>query len=372
MNNRILLVALVLLAGSCEKFDDYNCAADAEYQVTNLVTEEKAAEIAGIICNTLNSNELIGIQVSIRDSINEAWNISIGATDLKQNNKLENEQVMRIGSVSKIYTSTLIMKLIELGYLQLNQKIAEFFPDQENVRDVTIKDLLNHSSGIVDIFSIPSMFISASNFPDKNWDPNNIAEVCMKKKLGFSPGSQNEYSNTNYILLGLIAEKATGRDVGDLFNEYIFEPTGLNNTYLVPYMETPPELVNGYVHHFALSLKEWYTNEPENTSWSTIAYTAGAISSNSRELSAFTYHLFNGDIITNESVELMTEFKGDKGLGLFKIRVNDHYCWGHEGEITGFESLTIYDPEKKIVISICCNTTPSDPFDLLNEIYKVL
>jgi D-alanyl-D-alanine carboxypeptidase len=372
MNKRVLLIACVLFAGSCEKFDEYNCAADASVEMTNLVTEEKAVKIREIVCNKLNSDEIIGAQLSIRDSLNEEWTIAMGAKDLKQNSELENGHIMRIGSVTKIYTATLILKLIELGHLQLDQAISEFYPDYENAENITIENLLNHSSGIVDVFSIQSIFISASNFPDKYWDPNNLAEVCLDKKLEFSPGSQHEYSNTNYIILGLIAEKVSGEDIGKLFSDYLLNPLGLNSTFLVPYMDTPSGLVNGYAHHFALSLKEWYTNEPENTSWSTIGFSAGAGASNSSELSAFTYHLFHGDIIGTESLEAMTNFNGDKGLGLFKINVNGHYYWGHEGEITGFESITAYDPVRKVVISLCFNTTPSNPHDLLNEIDKVL
>jgi D-alanyl-D-alanine carboxypeptidase len=336
------------------------------------VTEEKAVKIIDAVCNTLNSDQIIGAQVSIRDSLNEEWNISMGATDLKQDNDLGNKHILRIGSVTKIYTATLILKFIESGYLQLDEKISKYYPDYENVKNITIENLLNHSSGIVDVFALPSIFISASNFPDKYWDPNSLVEVCLNKKLEFSPGSKHVYSNTNYLILGLIAEKVSGENIGKLFSDYLLKPLELNNTFLVPYMDTPSRLVNGYVHHFALSLKEWYTNEPENTAWSTIGFSAGAGASNSSDLSAFTHYLFNGHIISPESLALMTDFHGDKGLGLFKIKVNDHYYWGHEGEITGFESVTAYDPVEKIIISICYNTTPSNPHDLLNKIDKVL
>jgi D-alanyl-D-alanine carboxypeptidase len=190
----------------------------------------------------------------------------------------------------------------------------------------------------------------------------------MDKKLDFPPGSKHGYSNTNYILLGLIAEKATGEKIEELFIKHLFEPLNLENTFLVPNMKTPEELVNGYVHHYALSLKEWFINEPANTSWSSVGFSAGSIVSNSNDLSAFTYHLFNEDIISQESLELMTNFSGNNGLGLFKMNVNGHTYWGHEGEITGFESITAYDPADEKVISICCNTTPFNVYDLLNEI----
>jgi D-alanyl-D-alanine carboxypeptidase len=170
----------------------------------------------------------------------------------------------------------------------------------------------------------------------------------------------------------LIAEEVTGEKISQLYDEYIFSPLNLSSTALVPYPNLPDGLINGYVHHFALSLKEWYTNEPENTAWSTLAFTAGAMISNATELSLFTYHLFNGNIISDESLEEMSEFRANKGLGLSRINVNGDYYFGHEGEITGFESITAFNPEKKVVISICCNTTPFNVNDLLDEIDLVL
>jgi len=372
MKNIVLICVISVIISSCEKFDEYELTPGKAYPTSNLVTSDKAESIAEILCNTLNNNKLIGIQLSIRDSLNESWNFSMGSTDLKQDNKLQDDHILRIGSVSKIYTSTLILKLIEEGYLELDQEIVDFFPEIENVKHVSIRNLLDHSSGITDVFSIPSVFISSSNFPDKRWNPNHIAKVCMEKNLQFTPGSKHSYSNTNYIILGIIAEKSTGQKVDELFARYLFNPLQLNNTLLVPIMGTPSALVNGYVHHFALSLKEWYVTEPDNTSWATVGFTAGAMATNSTELSAFIHALFSGEIISDESLRQMTNFSGNKGLGLFKININNHYYYGHEGEITGFESITAYDPVKQVSIAICCNTTPFKINDLLDKIDTVL
>jgi len=368
MYKKLLICIMAITVVGCEKFDFYNCTPNSEIPVTHLIPREKAIRISQAVCNTLNNNKLIGIQISIRDSLNEDWNISVGAVDLNQNIVIENNHILRIGSVTKIFTATLILKLIEQNHLQIDQRISDFYPGNENIQEITIRHLLNHSSGIRDVFSIPSIFTSASQFPDKQWDANHLADVCMNKKLEFTPGTQHAYSNTNYLILGKIAEKATGKKIGQLFADYILDPVNLNNTCLVPYMDTPPELVNGYVHHFALSLKEWYTTEPGNTAWSTIAFSAGAMASNAKDLSAFMYHLFNGNIINRESLELMTAFEGNHGLGLFRIKVNERYFWGHEGEITGFESIAVFNPETRTIISICSNTTPFNINDLLNII----
>lgn len=368
MNRLLAIIFIILLFPTCVKLDEVNCEDGISLPVTNLIHNEKANRIAAVVCNTLNTEELLGIQVSIMDRLDESWDLSIGSTSLNQENALKTNHILRIGSVSKIYTATLIMRLTEEGFLQLDQEIAGFYPDLEGLEGIRVRDLLNHTSGIVDVFSIPGLFISSSNFPDRRWNPYQLAEDCLKKPLEFTPGSKVSYSNTNFIILGYLAEEVTGKPITELFDKYLFEPCGLNDTRLVPYMETPSQLVNGYVHHYALSLKEWYVNEPQNTAWSTIAFTAGSIVSTSRDLSSFVFQLFSGEILSSGSVDEMTKFRGSKGLGLFKFDVNGKEYWGHEGEITGFECITAYNPETGVVISICCNTTPFYVNDLLDEI----
>lgn len=367
---RSLAIAGLIISSlqSCEKFDEYNISSYSDLPVTTAITENKAERIAELIISTLNADELIGIQISIRDSLGESWNMAFGSENLQQTRKLTNQHVLRIGSVSKMYTSALILMLIEDGFLEPGQSITDFFPGYKEMEEVTLLNLLNHSSGIADIFSIPAVFISSSNFPGKRWNPEQMAKDCMDKGLDFTPGTKHSYSNTNFILLGLIAVKATGKRIDQLFDEYLFNFNELTGTCLVPNMDTPPELVNGYVHHFALNLKEWYTTEPGNSSWATAGYTAGAIVSNSTELSLFTQRLFTGNILKPESLEAMTSFSGKYGYGIMRMNINNHTYWGHEGEITGFESIAAFNPETGMVISICCNTTPFKIHDLLKQI----
>ncbi len=372
VNVSIILTVLLLIGVGCEKYDAVDCIPEKNMTTTSLVTSEIAEQISMTVCNTMNENELIGIQLSIVDSIGEKWSLSIGSTDVKQKDQLENYHVFRIGSVTKIYTATLVLKLIEKGFLQLDQNLSEFYPSFKDAEKIQVKHLLDHSSGIKDIFSIPSIFISSSSFPDKKWNPNRLAEECLQHNLGFEPGSKHAYSNTNFILLGLIAEEATGKKLPELYNEYMFNPLGLENTFFVPYEPHPVEMSNGYVHHFALSLSEWYTNEPDNTSWSTAGFSAGALASNASDVSSFTYQLFRGNVLTRNSLNTMTDFSDKNGLGLFKISVNGSFYWGHEGEITGFEAITAYHPERKVVISICCNTTPFNIYILLEKIDSIL
>lgn len=362
------LTFLLLLGGGCEKFENQLCPAEMDPGNCLLISPEKAETLADIVCSTINTQEILGIQLSIRDSLSGEWNMSVGSANLEQNRDIADEHILRIGSVTKMFTATVILKLVEEGLLDLDEEVADYLPSLENLEGVSVRDLLQHTSGIRDIFSMPALMVSATTFPEKQWTPRKLVEDCLASGLRFEPGSSQEYSNTNFILLGLLAEEVSGESMAALYEEYILNPLALTSTFFVPYMGRPEKLVYGYVHRYALSLKKWYPNHPENTSWSTLAFTAGAMASNAQDLSAFTHALFRGDLLGEESLSLMTTFRGDKGLGLFRYEVNGRTYLGHEGEITGFEAITVYEPESGAVISICANTTPFDVMELLRTL----
>lgn len=364
----VCFLLLITVLCSCHKLDLVEPDHCSYQGTTEFIDSSRASELSRIICQTLNEEKIPGIQVSIRDSSGQSWDLSSGFSDLEQNRLLQQTDLLRIGSVTKMYTATLILKLVEEGSLRLDQKLSTFFPEYPSVRNVAVRNLLNHSSGIVDIFSIPALFVSSSAFPDKFWDPHHLAEICLEKNLEFEPGTDQSYSNTNFILLGLIAEQVTGMKIHVLFREKLFAPLGLESTALVPYAPPPPNLINGYVRHYALSMSEWYTFKPEHTSWSTLAYSAGALVTNARELSRFVHLLFQNRILDQEILSSMLEFEGNRGLGISRISVNGRQMYGHEGEITGFESVAVYDPATGTTISICSNKTPFDIYSFLDQI----
>lgn len=362
----------VFLFHGCTDFDNCSCPTRDDLPVSRAIDSNTALAISEAVCEMQNDYSVYGMQTAIIDSGGDLWRKSFGTSGSEQEDELSNDDVLRIGSVTKIFTSVLIQKMMEEGYFTDKTLVSEFFPEYASSNRITIDNLLRHSSGIRDIFTIPSIFISSSTYPDKQWNPNDLAEQCMDKGLDFTPGEKHSYSNTNYILLGLIAEKAAGEPVADLYRRYIFEAAGLNSTFFVPYGGTPESLISGYVHKFALSLKSPYETVPENTSWATAGYTAGAIASTAEDLVVFMDALFSGKIISENSLQEMISFNGKYGRGIMKIEGNGSVLYGHEGEITGFTAIAAYNPEFKTSIAICSNTTPFDIHALLKKINKIL
>ncbi|MGC9343723.1 MAG: serine hydrolase domain-containing protein [Bacteroidales bacterium] len=377
--NRIILLRtgfflafVILFLVSCEKTPEPEIPDYENLPATSIISSEKAQNAAELLFNEVNDNELIGIQVCLIDSVEEKWSYSIGSVDLKREENLQNYHIFRIGSITKIYTATLILKLVEEEYLELDQKLSDFYPDFPDSDKISFRNLLNHSSGLIDIFELPDIFIQSVNFPGKHWNPSTIAETCLSKGPSFEPGSRTKYSSANIILLGLIAEKVTGKKIWQLYRQYISDPLELENTSFVPYENPEPSLINGYVHHMALSMSEWYINTPEHLSWATAGHSAGAMTANSEELADFIRALFTGKILSEESLQEMTTFLENKGLGIFRFDVNGRVLWGHSGQLMGFECITAFDPQNQLTYTLCCNTSPYDINALLKKMVNLI
>ena len=135
----------------------------------------------------------------------KTWSGTSGTTDLARDYLLRRDHVLRVGSVTKTFTAVLILKLVEEGRLSLDDPIAKWFPGFPSAEAITVRHLLNQSSGIPEI--IPKVMLK-SIIPSTSWEPEELVDIVDEEKPNLAPGSRFEYSNTNYILLGGIAEEA--------------------------------------------------------------------------------------------------------------------------------------------------------------------
>jgi D-alanyl-D-alanine carboxypeptidase len=193
-----LVISFLMTFTGCEKLELLDNSDAISPSSTSQIDEISAEMISDAIIEEINANELVGVQVSIVDSLGETWTHSSGSADIERMESLHDEHIFRIGSVSKIYTSTIVVKLSEDGILDLDQKISEYFPDFPNAHKISIRNLLNHSSGIRDVFSLPDLFLESSFLPDKIWNHQEVAETCLGSELLFNPGEETHYSSANF------------------------------------------------------------------------------------------------------------------------------------------------------------------------------
>jgi CubicO group peptidase (beta-lactamase class C family) len=269
----------------------------------------------------------------------------IGFADLETQLKPNENTKYRIGSISKTFTSALILKAIEENKLKLDTKLKNYFPSIKYADKITIGDLLNHHSGIHN-------FTDDSTYLDWNTQKKSEAElVSIIEKGGsdFEPGSKGEYSNSNYVLLSYILQKVYKKPYAKIIKEEIITPVGLKNTFVGSKINIENNEANSYKY-----MKNW---EKETETDMSVPMGAGDVVSTPSDLTKFANALFNGKIISSKSVELMKTMTDHFGYGLFQMPFGDKKSYGHTGGIDGFTSVFGYFPVEKVGFAITSNAS---------------
>lgn len=298
--------------------------------------------------------------VSILKNGNNFYTKSIGYANIELNKKNNSATKYRIGSISKTFTATIILQLLDEGKLSLSNSLSQYFPEVPNSENITISDMLYHRSGIYNISKAKGFEVWIS-------EPRNREEMITKiksKPSMFKPNSKLEYSNSNYILLAYIAEDIDKKTFGEIVNHRIIEKLNLRRT--------------GFGKDIDFSKNEAMCYYPENGKWHPITYHtnltgtmgAGGIISNAKEVSVFYNALFTGKLISKESLKLMTSPKEEMGMGISVNEFNGILVYGHDGAIDGFRSIAAYMPKLKLTICFTFNASSGSQSQKLIKIFK--
>ena len=239
------------------------------------------------------------------------------------------DQRFRIGSVTKTFTATIVLQLVQEGTLRLDSTLEEHLPGVvPRGGEITIRHLLGHRSGLANVTDYPGWLNQAERSPSTS--PINTLRFAASKPLAFKPGSQERYSNTNYIALGLVIEKVTGRSYAEELEQRVLDPLGLSRTEL-PTTRRLADLDDaGY---------------NPNLPWA-----AGAIVSNAHDLSRFYSALLSGRILSAASLGAMKDTARTygvfgTGLGIFSTDLACGRSWGHLGYIVDYQTLVTASEE---------------------------
>lgn len=272
----------------------------------------------------------------------------IGYSDIDNNTKPNDNTKYRIGSISKTFTTVLVLKATQQGKLKLTDNIDSYFPAIKNANKITISDLLYHRSGIHN-FTAHEDYLKWNT---EKKSENEMIEIISKGKSDFEPGSKAEYSNSNFVLLSYILQNIYKKDYAQLLNEQIIKPIGLNNTYF----GKRPNIKDNECYSY--SFKGNWIKEAETDM--SIPMGAGAIVSTPIDLTRFADALFSGKLVSLKDLELMKTLKDNFGMGLFIIPFYDKSGYGHNGGIDGFTSVMYHFSEENISIAMTSNGTNFD------------
>jgi D-alanyl-D-alanine carboxypeptidase len=258
----------------------------------------------------------------------------------------------KIGSNSKQLTATAILLLAEDGKLSLDDPVSRFIPGLTRGNEVTIRQLLSHTSGYQDYYPLDYV----APFMARQTAPQGILDVWAKKALDFDPGTQWQYSNTNYSIAGLIVEKISSKPLVDFLRSRVFGPlhmTSVSDVDREPWRDDDPV---GYTR-FALGPSR--PSPPEGSGW---AYAAGELAMTAHDLALWDISLMNGTVLKPASMTaLTTEVKLKNGagtgyaLGLAVSNNDGHRKWAHTGGMSGFLSSNFTRPDEHLAVTVLTN-----------------
>lgn len=313
-------------------------------------------KLDAIINNVEKSSRLMGT-LAISKNGETLYKRTFGALNQEGN-------AYRIGSISKTFTAVLILQLVEQKKINLEDKVVKYFPKLPNAAEISIRQLMNHTSGVHD-------FTRDADFNAYMGKPTNLQEVVkriVKAKAAAKPGQFYNYSNSNYVLLTSIVEKEYSnlKPFRKILDEQILQPLKLSNTDC----SVDNALVKAKSYYFD---GNW--NEITMITDLSVPQGAGSLLSTAEDLNTFFTALLQGKILKPETVAEMSALgKGDYGLGIHLLPFYGRKGLGHGGVIDGYKSASCYFPSDSITVSYICNGVRYDPNDfmisVLSSIYS--
>ncbi|MFN8518818.1 MAG: serine hydrolase [Chloroflexota bacterium] len=262
------------------------------------------------------------------------------------------------GSITKTFVATLVLRLASEGTLDLDDKLSTWFPDYPQARRITLRMLLGHTSGIFDYFQHPDYPERVYDDPLHVWTPEEILSLTGKRTN--APGKAFSYSNTNYVLLGLILEQVTGEQLVDLVHDQLLAPLGLDETvFQQAGRDNGLVGAKGFWKRKGGGFEEWSdgTDYRPTTSTATVAWAAGAIEGSIRDLLDWEMALYEGDVLSPDALSEMLDFDeaSGYGLGARTQTVAKRAGYGHGGSMRGFVSVMYRLPAEDLDVVVVTN-----------------
>jgi len=363
-NLLLILILFIALLTSCNKVEvgpTSPCTSDFP---DSSLKHPKAQDYQALLDEYVNKG-LPGIILLIKD--NDGLFIGCaGKADIDEDIDMMPCTVSKVASLTKLMISTLTLKLVEEGVLDLDKKISTWLPEEiiskiENADESTLRQLLNHTSGIYDVVEDQGFYLNLLNNPAKHWTGKELLEFVYNKPAYFPCGTDIYYSNSNFLLISLIIDYATGKDHATLLKEKVFDKAGLNHTYYFWHQALPENTAQGYYdlynNNTLLNLTNWNTGSGNGY---------GGTYSNVYDLMKFIQALFVDKTLINQASldQMMTwgkEETGTKrliGLGCYKDfikRDSSEYGIGHRGRDLAYSADADYFPKNGTIMTMLVN-----------------
>lgn len=270
--------------------------------------------------------------------------LSSGVADVRTRRKPRATDYMRIASVAKAFSGAVALRLVARGKLELSDTIGERLPSlPSGWSAVTLRQLLNHTSGVPDYTESDGFRMQIETDPKGHLSPATVLSWVEKDPLVFTPGSRYQYSNSDNIVVGLMAERVTGRPYGRLLREIVFKPLGLRRTSLPTKPRLPRPFIHGYMVQPGSAPEDVSTFLNPSGAWA-----SGGIVSTPKDLGTFIRGYLGARLFPASLQRRQLRFvaggessppgpgRNSAGLAVFRYRTRCGTVYGHTGNFPGY------------------------------------
>ena len=341
-------------ASSASDMADTSSETDTEMVVDRC--EQLGERIQALAQAHQQKYSLVGLSLSFATLGCEAKSWSWGIADYHSEEPLRTEHLMRIGSVTKSYTAALMLKLVEEGKVNLGDTLADWGWSFAASAEITIQQLLNHTSGLRSYEKNADFIKAHEEDPAREWTAQELAEYSIELEPVDEPGARHVYANGNYILASLVIEKASGQSYGEALRSRIFQPAGLVHTYLEAAETWSDPFALGHVAQGGSVI-----GDVTDLDHASQVGTAGAIVSTAGDLRSWMATLLTSDFLTETSQKALQQWVPgvngyDYGLGVLSLEWDEESSsCGHDGAAGGFRSSVFHHPKTESTIAIMQN-----------------
>ncbi len=311
----------------------------------------------------IKKHDVEGVSAAILFPDGKKW---IGTSGISHDTiTIKPDMVFAIGSITKNFVATLTLKLAEEGKLSLDDPLSKWLPEYPHVNsEITIRQLLNHTSGIYMYWSNQQIWDDLKKDRTKVWTPEEV--LTYIKDPYFEPGEGYRYSNTNYLLMAMIIEKVTGSSLSVQFRERFWNPLHIKNAFLSMEEEIPDNQAHVYGDNFNNDGSYQDVTFLPRASHESIGYGSGGLFMTAEDLVFWCHSLFEGKILNQQSMDEMMQFvssglsknMNDYGLGVEKFRrknSNGKMAIGHSGANIGTSTYMVYLPKYHLSVVVLIN-----------------
>lgn len=361
----VLAAALLLSAPGCAPSPDPAASATPQAWQTMLDRWRSRAEVPAVV---------VGVQTS--DAA--PWVGASGTSERYGHHAVDPSATFRVASITKTFVAVVILQLVEEGKLTLDAPLSAYRPALP-YGHVTIRQLLNHTSGVPDYSQATDLGKELLTHRDRRWSSTEVIALIENNKPQFPAGAGYQYSNTDYVLLGEIISAVTGTSWARQMRDRILDPLHLDSTYIPG---TEPVRLRPLPGYFDTDNDGDEEDVETDGTWPALETSegpAGAMVSNARDLLTFGDALFHGRLLQQRSFQAMVaegQFhprNSNYGLGLEILRPDyQTTIWGHGGYLPGFKTVLWYVPSRDAVIVALANHSRANPPDLAELIMRTL